>query len=63
MMHIINEQKYLLAHQYLKLLLIATANMGTGPEVANVNINLSLIELNHTSAIAQPKAWLSTFPG
>lgn len=52
MMLIINEQ-------HPKLLLIATKGMGTGPKFAGTNINLSLVELNHTSASAQPKAWLS----
>lgn len=51
-MHIINEQ-------HPKLLLIATKGMGTSPKFARTNINLSLVELNHSSARAQPKAWLS----
>lgn len=51
-MHIINKQ-------HPKLLLIATKGMGTGPKFACTNINLTLVELNHTSASAQPKAWLS----
>lgn len=52
MMHIINEQ-------HPKLLLMATKGMGTSPKFARTKINLSLVELNHTSASAQPKAWLS----
>lgn len=51
MMLIVNEQH--------PKLLIATKGMGTGPKFAGTNINLSLVELNHTSASAQPKAWLS----
>lgn len=47
-MHIINEQTYLPVDQYLKLLLITTRGMGTSPKFARTNINLSLVELNHT---------------
>lgn len=52
MMHIINEQ-------HPKLLLMSTKGTGTSPKFARTNINLSLVELNYTSARAQPKAWLS----
>lgn len=63
MMHIINEHIHLPVDQYLKLFLIATTGTGTGPKFASTNINLSFVELNHTLAIAQSKAWLSTFSG
>jgi len=61
--HIINGQIYLPVDQYLKLLLITPSGMGTGLKFASKTINLSLVELNHTLAIAQCKAWLSTFSG